>query len=135
MKLFSRRERIAIVVLCLTAIVGTGIRLILHERRSRQDIRIIKNAVDLPEELKKAPTKTSGALELIIDINSASQEELETLPMIGPARAKAIIDFRDQHGPFKSPSDIQNVTGIGEGIFARIAPFITTSADTVSSHP
>ena len=135
MKLFSRRERIAIVVLCLTALVGTGIRLILHERRSQQDIRVIKNAVDIPEEVEKAASETSGELELLININSASQEELETLPMIGPARAKAIIDFRDQYGPFESPSDIQNVPGIGKGILARIAPFITTSPDTASSDP
>ncbi len=133
MKLFSRRERIAIIVLCLTALVGTGIRLILHKQYSQQDIRIIKNAVDLPAEIEKAAAKKSGELELLININRASQEELETLPLIGSSRAKAIIDFRKRHGAFQRLSDIQKVPGIGEGIFSRIAPFITLSPDTTLS--
>ena len=49
-----------------------------------------------------------------ININTASQEELETLPGIGPSKAAAIIEYRSTHGPFNTIEDILEVTGIGE---------------------
>ncbi len=60
-----------------------------------------------------------------ININTATQPELENLPNIGPAKAEAIIAFRQQQGRFKKIEDIQNVTGIGPTIFDRIKDLIT----------
>ena len=54
-----------------------------------------------------------------VDLNSATQAELETLPGIGPARAKSIIDYRAEHR-FRRVEDVMKVPGIGPGIFARI---------------
>lgn len=48
-----------------------------------------------------------------VAINQASSAELETLPGIGPARAAAIISYREQHGPFKTVEDLLNISGIG----------------------
>src|SRR5919112_2556407 len=50
-----------------------------------------------------------------VNVNTATQAELETLNGIGPAKAKAIIDHRTKHGPFKSFEDLDKVSGIGEG--------------------
>ena len=51
-----------------------------------------------------------------VDINTASAEEIaDTLQGIGLARAKAIIDYREANGPFKSPEDLVNVQGVGGG--------------------
>ena len=46
--------------------------------------------------------------------------------MIGEAKAKKIIEYRDQNGLFKTIEDIKNVPGIGENIFAQIKDYITT---------
>ena len=64
----------------------------------------------------------SGAL---ININTATQEELETLPSIGEVRAQAIIAYREEHGGFRTTDELMEVSGIGEKIFADIAPHIT----------
>ena len=55
-----------------------------------------------------------------VNINTASPSELEALPGIGPAKAKAIVDYRQQHGAFKSVEELKNVKGIGEGISSKL---------------
>jgi len=55
-----------------------------------------------------------------INLNTASLQQLQTLPGIGAAKAQAIIDYRSEHGDFQSIEDIMKVKGIGEGIFAKI---------------
>lgn len=62
----------------------------------------------------------------LVSINSGSVEELSKLPGIGEAKAKKIIEYRDQNGLFKTIEDIKNVPGIGENIFAQIKDYITT---------
>lgn len=59
-----------------------------------------------------------------ININTASQEELETLPGIGPSKAAAIIEYRSTHGPFKTLEDILGVSGIGEKTLAGFKDWI-----------
>lgn len=60
-----------------------------------------------------------------VNINRATAEELETLHGIGPAKAKAIIDYREKHGPFKAIDEIKNVSGIGEKTFEKLQDSIT----------
>lgn len=59
-----------------------------------------------------------------LDLNSATQAELELLPGIGPATARAIIDFRSRVGAFKSIDDIDKVPGIGQKTLERVRPFL-----------
>ena len=60
-----------------------------------------------------------------ININTASAEELDKLPGIGPSIAKAIIDYRTTNGPFKQIEDINDVKGIGDALFEKIKEQIT----------
>ena len=59
----------------------------------------------------------------IVNINTATVDELKTLPGIGEVTAKAIADYRKKK-PFKAVEDIKNVTGIGESKFKRIKDYI-----------
>lgn len=61
----------------------------------------------------------------IININTASLMQLETLSGIGPSTAQAIIDYREENGPFESIEDIMDVPGIGEATFNDIKDSIT----------
>jgi competence protein ComEA len=59
-----------------------------------------------------------------VNINTATVEELNGLPGIGPTTAQAIVDYRQQHGPFQVIQDIQNVPGVGPATFENIKNFI-----------
>lgn len=62
----------------------------------------------------------------IIDLNTASVEQLQTLPGIGPSKARAIVEYREKQ-PFSKPEDIMNVSGIGPKTFEKIKDRITVS--------
>ncbi|MCG3210852.1 MAG: ComE operon protein 1 [Anaerolineae bacterium] len=61
----------------------------------------------------------------VINLNTATIDELDTLPGIGPAIAKRIIEYRDTAGRFTSIEEITQVSGIGEATLAKIRPLIT----------
>lgn len=54
-----------------------------------------------------------------LNVNTATAAELEELDGLGPTRAKAIIKYREEHGPFQKVEDLQNVSGIGEKTLAK----------------
>lgn len=60
-----------------------------------------------------------------ININTATQEQLDMIPEIGPATAQRIIDYRNTIGRFQSTSDLLFVQGIGEKTLAKIIDYIT----------
>lgn len=82
----------------------------------------IKESQPVPVIEEKTETKevVVSSNSAIVNINTASQSQLETLTGIGPVKAKAIIDYRQTKGSFKSISEIKNVSGIGDATFQKI---------------
>jgi len=70
-----------------------------------------------------APAKRK-VLSLPIDINTASVEELNILPGVGPQIAQAIVEHREAYGKFASPEDLINVRGLGPKKLAAILPHL-----------
>jgi competence protein ComEA len=65
-----------------------------------------------------------------VNINTASSEELQKLPRIGPAIAQRVIDYRKENGNFKRVEDLMKVRGIGEKIFNQLKDRITVGTET-----
>jgi competence protein ComEA len=60
-----------------------------------------------------------------VNINTADEATLTSLKGIGPAKAKAITQYRQEHGPFKTVDDLKKVSGIGDQTLAALKPFLT----------
>ena len=81
-----------------------------------------------PEPVSVASPNTSApssAISAIVNINTGTLAELDTLPGIGPAYAQAIINYRSTNGPFIRIEDIQKVKGIGPKTFEKLKSRIT----------
>ena len=65
-----------------------------------------------------------------VNVNTATQEQLETLNGIGPAKARAIIDYRTKNGPFKKVEELDSVPGIGQGVLGKIKGEVTLTGPT-----
>ena len=85
--------------------------------------------IDVPELI--TGTLAGGSMRpldptfILVDINTATLEQLDTLPDIGPKTAQEIIDYRDANGPFAGIEDIMNVPRIGQATFDKIKDLIT----------
>jgi competence protein ComEA len=69
---------------------------------------------------------TSGSpVSGLVNINTADQTALESLPEVGPVTAQAIIAWRGQHGGFSSVDQLLDVDGIGDATLAKLTPYVT----------
>lgn len=60
-----------------------------------------------------------------VNLNTASQAELETLPRVGPVLAQRIVEFRTQHGPFTAAEQLDDVSGVGPAMLEALLPLVT----------
>jgi competence protein ComEA len=70
-------------------------------------------------------TGSSTGSTALINVNTASETELETLPEVGPVTAAAIVEYRTQNGPFATVDDLIDVSGIGPATLEQVRPFVT----------
>ena len=134
MALFTKHDRIALACIAILILTGWGIKFALYMNRQPEDIRVIRNAVPLPSAFATPDTLSDEFPDIYrpVDINHADLSELETLPMIGPVKAAAIIEYREKHGSFTRISDIMEVRGIGLATYGKISKHITAASGAES---
>jgi len=74
----------------------------------------------------------SSALDGVVNINTASNEELQLLPGVGKVRADAIVTRRQEKGGFKSVDDLREVKGIGNSMLERMRPHVSLTGKTTA---
>ena len=103
------------------ALVGNDtIQELLLDAAVENDADLDGIKIYIPQEGEQYPPQK-------IDINRAETWLLEALPGIGETKAQAIVDYRDENGPFGRIEDLLQVEGIGPGTFERIKNYITVS--------
>ena len=93
----------------------------------------MKNLVKLTLALLAAATFLTAPAQAesgVVNVNTASAEQLSLLPRVGPSLAGKILDHREENGQFKKIEDLLLVSGIGDKLFSLIEPFVRISGET-----
>jgi competence protein ComEA len=77
-----------------------------------------------------AQDSRSASAQPTVNINTATSEQLQLLPGVGPALAGRIIAFREANGPFEKVDELEAVQGIGDKSLAKLRPYVATSGAT-----
>jgi competence protein ComEA len=72
-----------------------------------------------------APSDAPSGPVTLVDLNTATADQLDALPEIGPVTAASILAWRDEHGGFSSVDELLEVDGIGEATLGKLAPYVT----------
>jgi len=108
-------------VLLLLALVTGGVALYLRYPRIPALEIILPSPTPPPSPTLEGATPRPQ----MVDINRAEPWLLEALPGIGPGLAAAIVRYREEKGPFRSPQEVQLVPGIGAGVYEKMKDLIT----------
>ncbi|WP_431027264.1 helix-hairpin-helix domain-containing protein [Lysinibacillus sp. LZ02] len=107
---------------------GANAQLINHAQKLQDEMVIYiplegqETELDIQHFISSASSSSAGSGK--VNINTADETQLTTLPGIGPAKAKAIIAHRDEHGKFQAIEGLKNVTGIGDKTFEQLKDLI-----------
>jgi len=145
---FTTQERAVVIFLAVTLVFGSMVR-VIRDRKLERELAPTRAAIEAaafdsvsavintasvvgsgsqqdPQQSSDKHTQDSRSGNTgAININTATIQELEQLPGIGPSLATRIVEYRSVQGPFTSPSEITAVKGIGDKLYARISGNIT----------
>lgn len=103
-------------------VLGGLLALLVFRSHAKQTIAISTSPLPLADD--SLPVKTINGNEGKINLNSATADELATLPGIGSVKARAIIEFREKYGDFESVDELLYVSGIGKSLLVEIEDLI-----------
>ena len=116
---FFRRPGVLAGALCLCLLSG----FFLGSLRARRNCAAVTAVARAPaEEVRSLGTE-------LVDIDTADEETLQTLPGIGPALAERIVAYREENGGFQYLYELTNVKGIGSSTFEALQEFITLNTE------
>lgn len=98
-------------------------RLLNHALRLTDELLIYVplEGEELPEgEVSLGQGAATSTSDGVVNINTATESELTTIPGIGPAKATAIIQYREENGPYSTPEGLMDVSGIGQKTFEKL---------------
>ncbi|HEX6501441.1 MAG TPA: ComEA family DNA-binding protein [Micromonosporaceae bacterium] len=104
------------------ALPGTDLSFLNLARKLTDGELIVVGVTPPPEAAGEAGGASTAGL---VNLNTATSAQLDSLPGIGPALAQRILDYRREHGPFNSVDDLRHVEGIGDAKFAQIKDRVT----------
>lgn len=105
----TKQEKYIVLFLCAVLVLGSLVHVLLAK------FPLLSNVVNLID---------GDALYSKLDINKATTDELEKLPYIGKYTAQNIVDYRQEHGFFKTMDEVKNVRGIKEKNFEKFKNYI-----------
>ena len=113
-------------------ILEDGMKIVVPTKEETAQLKKTEENVVTSDEVfvQKGDLHSEGTKEKTeekVNLNIADEKILCTLPGIGASRAKSIIAYREEHGPFKKPEDVMKVSGIKEAAFAKIKDYVTVS--------
>ena len=104
---FTRQERLVLAVLGLIFLFGSILHFVFKDQTFQQALQIIDSDKIYPKT----------------DLNRAGYEEFLRLPGIGPASAQRLIDYRNEHGAFRSLDEIRLVPGMGSAHYSKLVKY------------
>lgn len=109
----------------LAYLLEDGMKIYIPNQNERQENNEKTEDTAKTENTPSMQIQDTNTKQDVININTATQEELDTLPGIGPATATKIIEYRKEKGKFKQKEEIKEVSGIGEAKYEKIKEYIS----------
>jgi comEA protein len=98
-------------------------------------IALAATGAQAAQQSQSSPAKPQASAPDLINLNTATAAQLESLPGIGPSTAQRILEERQKNGGFKKIEELMNVRGIGEKSFLKLKPLITIGPPAPSRTP